>query len=109
MLIADHGEPPEYNAWTYESFKEFFQHLIDMGLIPKWLTVVDTGTILYDKRCPACPGAKDNPEFIDAWVRPQQGPAGFVPPSDRLPAHYAMPGGPGLGEPDIFEHVGLAA
>ncbi|MFZ6005292.1 MAG: hypothetical protein ACOYXM_15310 [Actinomycetota bacterium] len=109
VLLADHGEPPEYNQWTYESFREFFQHLIAMGIIPAWLTALETGTILYDADCPACTEPSDSPRLIDAWLRPHDGPAAFVPASDSLPAHYVLPGGPGFREPDIFEHVGLSA
>ena len=109
VLLADHGEPPEYNEWTYESFREFFAHLIAMGVIPSWLTALETGTILYDANCPACDEAGDAPRLIDAWLRPHDGPAAFVPASDSLPAHYVQPGGPGFREPDIYEHVGLAA
>lgn len=109
VLLADHGEPPEYNQWTYESFREFFQHLIAMGIIPSWLTALETGTILYDADCPACAEPSDAPRLIDAWLRPHDGPAAFVPASDSLPAHYVLPGGPGFREPDIFEHVGLSA
>lgn len=109
VLLADHGEPPEYNQWTYESFREFFQHLIAMGIIPSWLTALETGTILYDADCPACDEPSDEPRLIDAWLRPHDGPAAFVPASDSLPAHYVLPGGPGFREPDIFEHVGLSA
>ena len=109
LLLADHGEPPEYNEWTYESFREFFSHLIAMGIIPSWLTALETGTILYDADCPACGERSDSPRLIDAWLRPHEGPAAFVPASDSLPAHYVLPGGPGLREPDIYEHVGLAA
>lgn len=109
VLIADHGEPPEYNAWTYESFREFFQHLIAMGVIPSWLTALETGTILYDANCPACNERSDAPRLIDAWLRPHDGPAVFVPASDSLAAHYVVAGGPGFREPDIYEHVGLSA
>ncbi|HEX2040785.1 MAG TPA: hypothetical protein VHF47_13760 [Acidimicrobiales bacterium] len=109
VLLADHGEPPEYNEWTYESFREFFGHLIEMGIIPAWLSALDNGTVLWDEGCPACPEARDNPRLVDAWLRHHDGPAVFVPASDRLPAHYEAPGGPGAGEPDIFEHVGLSA
>lgn len=109
VLLADHGEPPEYNAWTYESFREFFEHLIAMGIIPSWLTALETGTILYDADCPACESPSDSPRLIDAWLRPHEGPATFVPASDSLPAHYVLPGGPGFREPDIYEHVGLSA
>jgi hypothetical protein len=109
VLVADHGEPPEYNEWTYESFREFFQHLIDMGLIPTWITALEAGTILYDADCPACDEASASPRLIDAWLRPHDGPATFVPASESLPAHYVQPAGPGFREPDIFEHVGLGA
>jgi hypothetical protein len=34
-------------------------------------------------------------------------PGVFVPASSSIPAHHALPAGPGLGEPDIFEHAGL--
>lgn len=108
VLLVDHGEPPEYNEDTYESFREFFDHLIEMGLVPSWVKLVDTGTVLQDTGCFSCPAPAAQPELVDAWLRPH--PAGaYVPESDSTPAHYVMPGGPGLGEPDVFEHVGLTA
>lgn len=109
LLVVDHGEPPEYNEYTYESFREFFKHLMDMGLIPWWLELLDTGTIVQDANCYACSEASEDPYLIDAWLDHRDGPAAYVPGSDSLPAHYVLPGGPGLGEPDIFEHVGLGA
>lgn len=108
VLLVDHGEPPEYNELTYESFREFFAHLIEMGLIPSWVTLLDSGTVTQDTGCFGCSEPSAQPELIDAWLDPH--PAGvYVPASDTLPAHYVVPGGPGLGEPDIFEHVGLTA
>lgn len=80
-----------------------------MGIIPSWLTALDTGTMLYDADCPACTEQTMTPRLIDAWVRPHDGPAVFVPESDSLPAHYVIPDGPGLREPDIYEIVGLSA
>ena len=109
VLIVDHGEPPEYNELTYESFRKFFDHLIEMGLVPAWLKYLDTGTVTVDRNCPFCAEASPDPRLMDAWLDPHEQPAAFVPPSDSLPAHYVVPGGPGLGEPDIFEHVGLQA
>lgn len=109
VLIADHGEPPEYNAHTYESFREFFGHLFDMGVIPPWLRLLDTGTILMDADCPKCEKPFASPRLVDAWLVAHEGPAAFVPASDSLPAHYVRPAGRGGGEPDIFEHVGLQA
>lgn len=109
VLLADHGEPPEYNADTYESFREFFEHLLEMEVVPSWLRHVDTGTVAYDLHCPACDEPSTDPQLVDAWLRRHEGPAAFVPASDTIPAHYVIPGGPGLREPDIFEHVGLGA
>ncbi len=108
VLIADHGEPPVYNSDTYESFRTFLAHLMEMGVIPSWLRHVDTGTIQQDMECYDCSDPSVDGHRIDAWLRHYTDPALFVPrASDSLPAHYVMPAGPGLGEPDIFEHGGL--
>jgi hypothetical protein len=109
VLLVDHGEPPEYNELTYESFRSFFDHLIEMGLIPAWVKLIDTGTVTQDAGCFDCAEPSSSPELIDAWLRPQGSAGAYVPASDSAPAHYVVPGGPGLGEPDIFEHVGLTA
>lgn len=109
LLIVDHGEPPEYNEFTYWSFRKFFDHLIEMGLVPAWLRALDEGTVLQDPSCFSCAEPNTEASFIDAWLHPQDGPAVYHPESDSLPAYYAVPGGPGEGEPDIFEHVGLTA
>jgi protoheme ferro-lyase len=109
VLIVDHGEPAEYNEWTYYSFRKFFAHLVEMGIVPSFLTRVDGGTILQDLRCPFCNTPSDDPQLIDAWLRPHPGPAVFVRGTDDSSGHYVLPGGPGLGEPDIFEQVGFGA
>ncbi|MGH2753569.1 MAG: hypothetical protein ACRDLB_03985 [Actinomycetota bacterium] len=109
LLIVDHGEPPVYNEATYESFRAFFEHLIEMGLIPSWLKLIDNGTVVQDTACYACAQPSLEPHLMDAWLDAHEGPATYVPGSDNSPAHYVIPGGPGLGEPDIFEHVGLQA
>ncbi|MGH2807750.1 MAG: hypothetical protein ACRDKT_10795 [Actinomycetota bacterium] len=109
LLVVDHGEPPEYNELTYWSFRKFFDHLIEMGLIPAWLRALDEGTVLQDTACYGCNEPSTDPTLIDAWLHPHDEPAVYHPASDSLPAYYAVPGGPGLGEPDIFEHVGLGA
>jgi hypothetical protein len=108
VVLADHGEPPEYNQFTYWSFRKFFDHLIEMGLIPWWLKTLDNGTVLIDQGCFDCDFRQDA-ELMDAWLNIHEGPAAYVPHSDELPAHYVRPGGPGLGEPDIFEYVGVSA
>ena len=109
VLLVDHGEPPVYNELTYESFREFFDHLIEMGLIPSWVKMIDSGTVTQDTGCFDCDAPAPAPQLIDAWLRPQGSTGVYVPQSDSTPAHYVVPGGPGLGEPDVFEHVGLTA
>lgn len=107
VFLIDHGEPPEYNEDTYESFKEFFNHLIEMGLIPSWVKAIDSGTVTQDVDCFSCDQPDISADLMDAWLDPHPGPGIYIPASDSLPAHYVVPGGPGLGEPDVFEHVGL--
>ena len=108
VLVMDHGEPPVYNEDTYWSFRAFIDHLMQMEVIPSWLRTLDLGTVLQDAGCYACPEPRDGAKYIDAWLKPHSTPAIFVPQSsDSLPPHYVLPGGPGLGEPDIFEHAGL--
>lgn len=75
--------------------------------MPFWLKLIDTGTIVQDANCYACSEPSAEPKLVDAWLKPHDGPAVHVPASSSLPAHYVLPAGPGLGEPDIFEHVGL--
>jgi len=108
VLIVDHGEPPEYNADTYESFRAFIDHLMEMGVIPGFLGSIDTGTVLQDVDCYGC-GADASPDrLIDAWLGEHGGAAAWTPsPAEGIPPYYTLPGGPGLGEPDIFEHSGL--
>jgi hypothetical protein len=109
VLLVDHGEPPVYNEDTYESFRAFFEHLIEMGLIPSWVSLLDSGTVTQDVQCFSCDQPDPAAELMDAWLDPHAGPGVYVPASDSAPAHYAVPGGPGSGEPDVFEHVGLTA
>ena len=70
----DQGEPTEYNELTYESFPELFNHLIEMGLIPSWLKLLEAGTITVDTRCPFCDEPSTDPKLMDAWLRPHDGP-----------------------------------
>jgi plastocyanin len=97
LLLADHGEPPVYDENTYWSFRDFVDGLMDAGVIPPYLRHVDGGTIAHEH----------GGSLLDAWLRPHDGPAAPVPASDNVAAHHVVPGGPGRGEPDIFEHAGL--
>ena len=97
LLLADHGEPPVYDENTYWSFRDFVDGLMHAGVIPPYLRYVDGGTIAHEH----------HDTLLDAWLRPHPGPGAPVPASDNVAAHTVLPGGPGLGEPDIFEHAGL--
>ena len=97
LLLADHGEPPVYDENTYWSFRDFVDGLMHAGVIPPYLRNVDAGTITHEH----------HGTLLDAWLRPHEGPGVPVPASDNVAAHRVIPGGPGLGEPDIFEHAGL--
>jgi hypothetical protein len=107
VLIVDHGEPPEYNADTYESFRAFIEHLLEMGVMPGFLASIDTGTVVQDADCYGC-GAASPDRLIDAWLGEHAGPAVWTPsPVEGIAPYYTLPGGPGLREPDVFEHAGL--
>ncbi|HJR45647.1 MAG TPA: hypothetical protein VJ927_08590 [Actinomycetota bacterium] len=108
VLLVDHGEPPIYNRDTYASFRKFFDHLIEMGLIPSWVKLIDNGTVLQDPECYGC-GEAGASTFLDAWLDRHEGPAVPMPESSSAAAHHVVPGGPGAGEPDVFEQVGLGA
>lgn len=49
VILLDHGEPPEYNEYTYNSFRNFAHSLIMMGMIPKVVLKAKRGTILMDR------------------------------------------------------------
>jgi hypothetical protein len=108
VLIVDHGEPPDYNATTYESFRAFMAHLMEMGVIPPALEAIDTGTILQDPGCYGCAAAESTAPFINAWEEGHDAPAAWNPGfGDDVAPHRFVAGGRGQGEPDIFEHGGL--
>jgi len=106
ILIADHGEPVSFNATTYDSFRMFLGHLIRIGAIPSFVLFGDEGTILQDRNCYACATPSATPDLVDAWGRPFTGPATFVPATPHSPAHWLSASGPGVGEPDFYEHSG---
>ncbi|MCD6573618.1 MAG: ferrochelatase [Thermoplasmata archaeon] len=110
ILMINHGEPAEYNATIYEDFKEFTQHMINVGIIPRFLMNIDTGTILIDEKNDHwAPFWKRS--LIDAWGNRYKGFAFFVPGNEKMgvPPHYLKIFGKGRGEPDIFEYAGLEA
>jgi high-affinity iron transporter len=119
VLIRHHGEPVHYNESTYQSFKAFINSIWPYTGLPPELLMVDQGTVLLDSADPY----GDQPDvvgaqFVDAWLTPFTGiavpftdPAGLSTTEEDLAGgqFYISPGtGPGLGEGDVYEMLGLA-
>ncbi|HET6399685.1 MAG TPA: FTR1 family protein [Candidatus Thermoplasmatota archaeon] len=119
VLVRHHGEPVHYNATTYASFRAFVDGIWPYTGLPRELLQVDQGTVLIDGLHPFEESPRLDARYIDAWLKPYAGPA--IPVSDPAGLHdldgrlaggqfYLAPGaGPGLGEGDIYEMVGLAS
>lgn len=117
VLVRAHGEPVHYNATTYASFKEFVDGIWPYTGLPAALLQVDQGTILLDDAHPFAEGPQPDARLVDAWLTPYPLPA--VPVMDPAGASavdedlaggqfYLAPGmGPGLGEGDLYEALGL--
>ncbi len=115
IVLRNHGEPVHYNETTYRSFAQFTRHLLEtLGM--EALLEVDQGTVLLDKAHPFEKGPRIDATYMDAWLDTHPGPAVYTgspfPDTQEAPVmdgYYMMPGGPGLGEPDILESAGLSA
>ncbi len=115
VLLRAHGEPVHYNASTYWSFRNFTRDLLVMFGFEALLHE-DEGTVLLDRSRPFAREPAVDPDLVDAWLRPHDGPAAYVgspaPDVQQVPfydGYYKAPGGPGLGEPDVLEMAGLSA
>lgn len=115
VLLRAHGEPVHYNASTYWSFRNFTRDLLVMFGFEALLHE-DEGTVLLDRSRPFAHEPAVDPDLVDAWLRPHDGPAAYVgspaPDVQQVPlydGYYKTPGGPGLGEPDVLEMAGLSA
>lgn len=120
VLVRAHGEPVHYNATTYESFKAFVDSIWPYTGLPAELLLLDQGTVLLDDAHPYSsePSPIDN-RLVDAWLQPYTGLA--MPFSDSTgltgldqdlaggPVYLAPGTGPGMGEGDVYEMLGLAA
>ncbi len=116
VILLDHGEPPEYNEYTYYSFRDFAHSLINMGMIPEMALRAKRGTILMDRNNIFARKPEPNPDLIDAWLRPHTEPAKFVPYRKKIlglitaprEAHYLLEKrGPGKDEPDFYQLYGF--
>jgi high-affinity iron transporter len=118
ILIRDHGEYVSYNASTYETVKQFLRDLWPCTGLPPELLAIDTGTYFVDGAHPFAAAPASDARLVDARLQPWALPA--VPVWDPVDAgalkrlgaeglYYHSPIGPGLGEGDIFEIVGLGA
>ncbi|KKK41842.1 MAG: Ferrochelatase [Candidatus Lokiarchaeum sp. GC14_75] len=116
VILLDHGEPPEYNEYTYNSFRNFAHSLIMMGMIPKVVLKAKRGTILMDRKNIFAKEPQTNPELIDAWLRPHNVPAEFIQARKKIfklipaprEAHYLLKNaGSGSNEPDFYQFYGF--
>ena len=116
VILLDHGEPPEYNEHTYYSFRNFSQSLIGMGMIPEVALKAKRGTILMDRKNIFAAEPQPNPDLIDAWLKPHNIPAKFIPARQKIlglipaprAAHYLLKAtGPGRDEPDFYQFYGF--
>ncbi len=116
IILLDHGEPPEYNEYTYNSFRNFAHSLIMMGMIPKVVLKAKRGTILMDRKKIFAKEPQTNPELIDAWLRPHNVPAEFIQARKKIfklipaprEAHYLLKNaGSGSNEPDFYQFYGF--
>ena len=116
VILLDHGEPPEYNEHTYYSFRNFSQSLFAVGMIPAVALKAKRGTILMHRNNIFSREPQPNPDLIDAWLRPHNDPAKFVPARRKIlglipaprEAHYLIKGaGPGKDEPDFYQLYGF--
>jgi len=116
VILLDHGEPPEYNEHTYNSFRNFAESLIEMGMIPRIVLKSKRGTILMDRKNIFGTKPTSNPDLIDAWLRPHEKYNEFIPERKKIMglipaprnAHYLIKGaGPGLNEPDFYQFYGF--
>jgi high-affinity iron transporter len=119
ILVRAHGEPVHYNATTYESFKAFVDAFWPYTGFPAEMLKVDQGTVLLDKAHPWAEEPQADAKLMDAWLADYPYPA--IPITDPSGLHsldedlaggqfYLAPGnGPGVGEGDIYEAVGLGS
>jgi hypothetical protein len=120
VVLLDHGEPPEYNEHTYNSFRDFATSLIHMDFVPKIVLKFDKGTILQDSNDLYAENEPASPTLIDSKLKPYAGEAHYIPKIEKnkmtrfgfyrkgtKPHYLARKEGWGYGEPDYYEMYGF--
>ena len=127
VLMVGFGEPGKYDANAEVAWKNFLLNYMSSGMrmlhmsfmyplvLGMMIPMMDAGTLLVDKGEPFAQKPKSNPDLIDAWGNPYQGkdyrwisiPEGEFPMLGPLFSYYLVQDGPGKGEPDFWEYVGL--
>jgi hypothetical protein len=128
VLLIGFGEPGRYDADTYVAWKNFLGNYMESGMrmlkmsfmypivSGVMLPMMDSGTLLVDRDDPSSSVKKVNPNLIDAWGNPYEGKdykwvpivEGKFPMLGPLFSYYLAPDGPGKGESDFWEYVGLS-
>ncbi|BDC35995.1 hypothetical protein [Candidatus Methanoliparum sp. LAM-1] len=133
VLLIGFGEPERYDADAYVGWKNFIHNYMEAGMkmmempymattAEKLLDMMDSGTLLVDRDDPFASKPKDDPNLIDAWGNSYEGEDykwvsrsfvsifGSIPMiGEMMPQHpyYLAPDGPGKGESDFWEYMGL--
>lgn len=111
VLIINYGEPTTFTEETYDDFKAYMNHMLQLGMLPSFLKNIDKGTILTDMNADSWsfPGKR---ELINAWGESVLPFALYSPGIENMHTlpHYFLPFfGPGFGEADIYEQATLTA
>jgi protoheme ferro-lyase len=116
IMLLDLGEPPEYDEFTYYSFRDYAKTLVDVGLVNRKFLEEDRGTILMDKKSLNLENGADGSQLVDAWLNPISGKSSKArrkPPVSHIiresteGQRYLRKEGRGRGEPDFYEMYGF--
>ena len=127
VLMIGFGEPGKFDAGSEVAWKNFLLNYMESGMrmlkmsfmfpIVKgtMIPMIDSGTLLVDKDDPFAADPKEHPSLVDTWGNAYTGedykwvsiPEGSFPMLGPLFSYYLAPDGPGKGESDFWEYVGL--
>ena len=127
VLMIGFGEPGKYDANSEVAWKNFLLNYMEsgMGMLKMsfmypmvkemMIPMVDSGTVLVDREDPFSIEEKENPNLIDAWGNHYTAKdykwvsiaEGDFPMLGPLYSYYLASNGPGKGESDFWEYVGL--